>query len=313
MTLIGAWANRHTTSNGWGTAESIGTLPSTIADFVIEVAVAQDGDATSVWHQRDGDRAVVWANRYTSGGAWGTAGLIETEDGGSARNPDVTMDGNGNAIAVWQQNDGMDNFIASNRSTPSGVWGTAQRIGDFGTRPHVASDAAGNAIAVWPGGWANRYSVGDEWGTQEDIREVNESGSAANVDMNADGQAIAVLRQWDGTRSNLWANRYVPGNGWGTAELIESDNAGSVAWPDVAVDPSGNAVAVWEQSDGTRSNIWANQYVAGAGWATAELIESEDLGDAQRPRIAVDPDGNAIAVWYQDDGTRVNVWANRLE
>ena len=76
---------------------------------------------------------------------------------------------------------------------------------------------------------------------------------------------------------------------------------------------NGNATAIWHQSDGTRTNIWANQYVAGVGWATAELIETEDLGDAERPQLAVDPDGNAIAVWYQDDGMRLNVWANRLE
>ena len=59
--------------------------------------------------------------------------------------------------------------------------------------------------------------------------------------------------------------------------------------------------------------MWANRYLPGSGWGTAELIETEDLGDAEFPQIAVDPDGNAIAVWYQDDGTRINVWANRLE
>lgn len=27
--------------------------------------------------------------------------------------------------------------------------------------------------------------------------------------------------------------------------------------------------------------------------------------------IGVDPNGNAVAVWYQYDGTRNNIWANR--
>jgi hypothetical protein len=81
----------------------------------------------------------------------------------------------------------------------------------------------------------------------------------------------------------------------------------------VAVDPSGNAVAVWKQSDGALDNIWANRYTVGFGWGMAELIETEDLGDAERPQIALDPEGNAIAVWYQDDGTHINVWANRLQ
>ena len=313
MTLIGPWASRYTPGAGWGTPVAIGAVDSTIADLEVDVAVEPDGDALSVWHQRDGDRADVWANRYVSGGAWGTAALIETENGGSARNPDVTVDPNGNAIAVWGQSDGMDNFPAANRYPAGGSWGTAERIGTFGTDARVASDAAGNAIAVWLGAWASRYASIGGWGTEENLRPLNESASETSIGMSPDGQAIAVWRQWDGTRTNVWANHYVSGNGWGTAELIESDNAGGAGPPEVAVDPTGNAVAVWEQSDGTRTNIWANQYVAGMGWAAAELIESEDLGDAQRPRIAVDPDGDAIAVWYQNDGTRLNVWANRLE
>jgi hypothetical protein len=53
--------------------------------------------------------------------------------------------------------------------------------------------------------------------------------------------------------------------------------------------------------------------VAGVGWGTAALIETDNAGGAVAPQIAVDPTGNAIAVWYQFDGTRFNIWANRFE
>ena len=213
-------------------------------------------------------RANIWANRFTPGGGWETAELIENENGGDAKNSQVAVDANGNAIAVWQ-----------------GV----------GLR-------------------ANRYAQGIGWGTAEDIRsDVTGGIGAPDVAVSPDGHAIAVWPQLDGTRTNTWANRYVPGDGWGTAEIIETDDAGGVQWPQVAMDPDGNAVAVWLQSDGDRTNIWANQYTVGVGWAAAELIENEDLGDANFPHIAVDPDGKAIAVWSQHDGMRWNVWANRLE
>jgi hypothetical protein len=318
MNIFGAWANRYT-GTSWGTAESIGAVGSSFGDFIIEVAVEPDGDAMSVWHQRDGDRADVWANRYASGGPWGTATLIETENGGTARNPEVAVDANGNAIAVWAQNDGMDNFAAANRYPAGGAWGTAQSIDNapgVSSDVGVASDPAGNAIAVWTGVGlrANRYAIVGGWGTDVDLRSDLTGGIATpDVAVGQDGSAVAVWVQSDGALNNIWANRYVPGNDWGTAKLIETGDTGHANWPNVAVDADGDAVAVWHQSDGTRTNIWANQYVAGQGWAKAELIESEDLGDAQRPRIAVDPDGNAIAVWYQDDGMRLNVWANRLE
>ena len=71
------------------------------------------------------------------------------------------------------------------------------------------------------------------------------------------------------------------------------DGAGSFIDPSIAVDTAGNALAVWQQSDGTRDNIWANRYTPGGGWGTAELIETNNAGDAVNPQIAIDTAGNA--------------------
>jgi len=43
------------------------------------------------------------------------------------------------------------------------------------------------------------------------------------------------------------------------------------------------------------------------------LIETDNVGDAFVPQIAVDGSGNALAVWHQFDGTVFNIWANRFE
>jgi len=58
---------------------------------------------------------------------------------------------------------------------------------------------------------------------------------------------------------------------------------------------------------------------AGAGgtgerqWGDALLIETNNVGGAFVPQVALDPNGNAVAVWSQSDGTRNNIWANRFE
>jgi hypothetical protein len=68
---------------------------------------------------------------------------------------------------VWKQSDGAGDNIWANRSTPSGGWGTAERIDpdDRGTLsdPRVVMDPSGNAVAVWTvisgssaGIWSNR-------------------------------------------------------------------------------------------------------------------------------------------------------------
>ena len=47
--------------------------------------------------------------------AWGTALLIETDNAGNAENPQIAVDGSGNAITVWQQHDGTRENIWANR------------------------------------------------------------------------------------------------------------------------------------------------------------------------------------------------------
>ena len=96
---------------------------------------------------------------------------------------------------------------------------------------------------------------------------------------------------------------------WGTAQLIETDSGWAYS-PQVGVDGSGNAVAVWQQSDGTRNSIWSNRYLEGTGWGTAQLIETDNSGGASSPQVGVDGSGNAVAVWWQRDGARSDIWAN---
>ena len=58
----------------------------------------------------------------------------------------ITMDANGNGIAVWTRG----GVVYSNRFEPATGWGAAQAISASGAlSPEVAADANGNAIAVW--------------------------------------------------------------------------------------------------------------------------------------------------------------------
>ncbi len=269
------WANRYIPNFGWGSAQLIETDDTGDARAP-QIAIDANGNAIAVWSQEEGFRDNIWVNRYTaSNGSWGTAQLIETDDG-FAYSPQIAIDANGNAIAVWKQLDGARWNIRANRYMLGTDWGTAKQIGDCGNhsycgRPQIAIDANGNAIAVWrlfsvgagdTGILANRFSAGSGWGTAESIKANSGSTGYPQVTVNANGNAIAVWPQSDGTRYNIWANRYTPASGWGTAQLTETDNAGGASDPQIAIDANGNAIAVWEQFDGTRYNIWANRWLA---------------------------------------------------
>ena len=316
------WSNRYVPGTGWGSAVLIETDNAGGASSP-QVAIDPSGNAVAVWYQWDGTRYNIWSNRYVAGTGWGTAVLIETDNAGDAFGPQVAFDGSGNAVVVWYQSDGTRLNIWSNRYVVGTGWGTAVLIetdnAGSALDPQVAVDGSGDAVAVWSQSdgtiyniWSNRYVAGTGWGAAEMIETDNAGGAGApQVGVDPSGNAVAVWKQFDGTRDNIWSNRYIPGTGWGSAVLIETDNAGHASYPQVGVDGSGNAVAVWVQSDGVRSNIWSNRYVAGTGWGTAELIETDNVGHASYPQVAVDVSGNAVAVWQQNDGARDNIRSNR--
>lgn len=318
------YANRYSASSGvWGTATLIDNIPG-IAKRP-QITFDASGNALAVWYQFDGVNNSIFANRYTAGtDTWGTAAVIENNTG-DALDPQIAIDINGNALVVWNQNDGTRNNIWSNRYTAgTGNWGTAQLI-ETGTGTafgqQIVIDHNGNALAVWEqfGGsvndiWANRYDAGTGlWDTAALIETDNlGSADAPQIAIDANGNALAVWQQYDGTRYNISANRYTAGSGWGTAALIESDNFGPAYQPQIAFDSNGNALAVWQQNTVTGVNIWANRYTAGADiWGTAALVENNSVGSSSYPQIAFDTTGNALAVWYQNDGLRTNIWSNR--
>ena len=82
------------------------------------------------------------------------------------------------------------------------------------------------------------------------------------------------------------------------------------------VDPDGNAIAIWTSFEEGHSynDLWANRFVLGSGWGTPSLLEN-NTRSAQTGDIAMDPGGNAIALWMQQQvpGSSIyDVWADRF-
>ena len=324
---INIWANRYSAATDWRDPEPIDIEPETSQQP--QVAIDAQGNAIVVWLRSDGFRNNVWARRFSAGGGWGSPELIETGLG-DAGNPQIAIDGGGNAIVVFWQHQGGRVDIVANRYANGTGWGTAAAIESDGSgdtsAPQIAMDAAGNAVVVWAWAsasgppfafnvWANRYTAGSGWGSAGPIDSTNASTAnpAPHVALDGAGNAIAVWHRPDGSWDSIWSSLYIAGSGWGEPVRVETDNTNSARDARVAFDANGNAMAVWIQSDGLRNNVLANRYTAGVGWGTAVLIETDNAGPALEPRIAFDGDGNATAVWSHRDvaGFTFNIWANR--
>jgi hypothetical protein len=191
--------------------------------------------------------------------------------------------------------------------------------------PDIAFDSAGRALAIWAEFdglatsviWSSRYTPSTGWGTATAIEVVAQGNSSSEprLAMDSAGRAVAVWARRD--PGVIVANRYDPNTGWGSAQVIDAQPNPTAGYLRVAMSTGGNALAIWgyftRQGTITQNIIRASRFTPSAGWGTATNISTLPEQAAIVPDIAIDPDGNGLAVWQQRDtsASGFDIWANR--
>jgi len=326
-----------TDSKGWASAARIDDAVA-VDSVTPRMAMDVSGNAMVVWEQ-DG---YIWSNRYTAGSGWGGPVEVYNNSAVYAWKPEVAVDPDGNAIAVWQQGEPNNDPIPKNHyhvlasyyTAATTSWSAPQYLGDTPVadavedayEPHVAMDSAGNALVVWTQTdnthgdldvWANRYLAVGGWQGAGLVDGDTATVGDTRVAFDAGGNALVV---WSDSTfpttpwSAVWAKRHEPaGTGWQATVSLGSSTDEVLSAPQLAFDAGGNAIVVWQQFNSTPwlFSVWANRYQAGGGWSGAQLLEHDDVGDHSDPAIAMDPAGNAMAVWAYNDGHIVGIQASR--
>ncbi len=317
------YANNYSASGGaWSVPRLIETDD---AGDAISTSVAMDagGNAIATWRQWDGTDRTAMANRYAAGTGWGLALAIETNPGDVGGTPSVAMDGAGNAIAVWEQYDGVRYNIWTNRFDGS-TWGMPVLLesapGNAGS-PDLAVNSAGEALAVWAETegawadiWASRFRPATGWGAPERIETANMgSAIAPAVAIDADGSGTAVWMQHDGAVWSIWANRFtadtvppsleVRSPVDGTLTNIPSVTIAGTTEPGAAVTINGSAVTVL--GDGTFSQTYAG---LADGTHTWVIVASDVDGNAKAETrtVTVDTTPPNLVFTYPIDGQTFN-------
>jgi hypothetical protein len=134
------------------------------------------------------------------------------------------------------------------------------------------------------------------------------------------GHAFAVWEQNNGLSSatpNNWAARYTRGSGWAPPQPITTDNNVGAGNRRIAFDAAGNAMVTYVVPTVVAGHsdvrVKAVRYCAGTGtWSAARFIAADTGQSVQTaPQLAVAPNGDALAIWTQSNGTRVQVVTNR--
>ena len=349
LLLIGCQTVDEPSSDGkcWG--EPVPVDENVGGVFRPQIAVDAMGNQIAVWDQPNKDTPALpdssddlWSNHRAPGSpSWDGAALREEyeeeDEPDDANRPRIGLDAEGNALVVYVQHDGVYFRVMSLRyfvkdgwtpkpeciqSTPDDVDCDALSLEGHAWRTEVAVDPRGNAVVVWQATsteresiWSNRLSESGQWGGAQMVvpNDINDL-LAPDVAMDDSGHAIAVWEQFDGERSRIRSQRQMPSGEW-VEEQPVAVGLGDAFEPRIAADAEGNAIAVWQQQVDDRTfEVWANRYLASTrSWEVPAVIGPSDAGDASNPEIAMDAEGNAVAVWAQSRGALDGVWSNRYD
>ncbi len=274
-------------------------------------AMNSNGQGVVAWCSYQTPAWLVWATRFAPELGWQAPEVVgECENLGQ---PAVGIDGAGNVTVAWIK----DNVVFTRRDVIAyGAWDDPVALSNATGHPiqlTLAVSPDGRAVLAWLEQVGNHYGIfasmragGNSWSAPVLIEDSAAQADSPCSAIAPDGQAIVAFSvyvvqpspQWD-----VWANTYVPGQGWRGATLIEDLAQFSYA-PIVSMDASGNAFAAWcymTKTDYTHGDtVYANRFVDGA-WQTAVRLDPETEQSPMYPKVCAYGSGNAVVVWLAQD------------
>jgi hypothetical protein len=212
-------------------------------------------------------------------------------DSGSDSNPQLTTDGSGNWVAVWNSSEdlgstaGTDQDILVATSTDNGANWTAPALlntngdSDSGSdlSPQISTDRSGNWVTVWQ--------------SDEDL------GTTAGTD-------------WDIFVSTSANN----GVTWSAPALLNTNgtsDTGNDFKPHLSTDGSGNWVAVHYSNENLATTAGTDNDIVvaastnnGVAWSAPAVLNTNgtsDTGGDTFPNITTDRNGNWVTVWHSSE------------
>lgn len=274
----------------------------------------KQGDALALWRQESTTPGLnqLWLSRFlVNDRAWRLADIdrlictdieqslcanserIDTLDGTSILEYHAAINSKGQVAVVWTMSSAPGEFVSVWARIFDGAgWRSATEISAIGVpktghadTPQIVIDSEGNVVAVW------REHNGAESRIKSNIFKVDANGSIIN------------------------------GSWYALPFFVDANVASSVQTPRLVIGDTGLIMAVWAQNDNQFFRIFNSRLHLSTSddWSVPARIDQIDpaitepvAGNSSFPDIAIDPNGDAIAIWLKHDGQRNNVWVNRF-
>lgn len=310
-----SWVVQSATHSVGGSWSAPVTLSAAGAGSAL-VAAGPEGNVTAVWllEREEGWRSVVQSATWSAGGSW-SAPVTLSPPRKDARSPQIALDPQGGATAVWEEE--YSGAIESSTRSSGGIWSapvTLSANGVVGGWPQVAVDSQGNATAVWAGSASNGRRIriqsrriqtatrpaGGTWSAPVSISKAGHRHvQDPQIAVSPQGEATAIWQRSNGSYLVVQGATRPAEGGWSRPVDITTGHGRGGQHLQLVVDSWGNATAIWEGYDtrpGPNFAIQAAKHPPGGAWSRPTDISrwTKSLGE---PQIAVDPQGRSTAIW----------------
>ena len=297
-----------------------------------KVAFGPQGNAVAIWSRKSGSNQIVQAATRPAGGSWSQPQNLSAADR-DAFGLDLALDPQGNAVATWASKQGVNDVSAEAATRPAGGgsardgWSARQVLSAAGQNaynsPRVAVDPQGRAVAIWlrsEGGkvivQAATRPAGGAWSSPQSLSAPGEPGEDPQVALDGQGNAVALWTRAETPNVLIPEAATRPADGGATKDgwseprrLSAADRIGFAV--QLAVNPQGDAVALWRSVNppSNRTIVQATTRPAGGSWSGSRDLSAEGLS-AFEPQVALDAQGNAVAIWRRSNGSALLVQAS---
>lgn len=302
-----------TTGGSWSQFVDISD-PLTATNIQVSLGIDAIGNAVAVWNNPVG--ATIRAGILEFAEEWSSPpGQDISPLGDKANSQKVSMEPNGSAVAVWVRTEMQESFIegafkTSDSSTfsPSVVISGLDPL-EPASSPDVSIVGSGNAVAVWIKFDGFDYLVQAAilpnlgvWSAPVNLSLTGQNAASPKVDMNFSGYAVAIWSRFNGTHNVIQASTLQFGGHWSPAINVSDPIKADSLFPVVMVDSEGTAIALWQAFDGSNFVIQSSTLPFNGFWTDPVAISSP-TSDIGNPRLALNNEDQAVAVWRFNNGT----------
>ena len=174
------------------------------------------------------------------------------------------------------------------------------RRGAIRSAPFSRAAFAAVLVSVAVLAWAAPASANPVFLSPIDVVGCGAGRIRAEVVVDQSGNEHHIWTRWDGSNTRIQYRLRDQAGNFDPVQTLSTAGR-NASQPDLDVDDDGNVVAVWTESQGANVRVKAAARPAGGSFGSVQTVSASGQ-NADRPRVSIDSEGKAVAVWIQYAG-----------